>query len=303
MKAIVMNEYGGPDVLNYADYPDPVPGEGQVLIRVAAASINPVDLMQRSGATKAYFPIEFPGVIGWDLSGTVLKPGPGVKDFAAGDKVFAWAFHTYAELCVVKAAILARIPDGVDTVDAAALPLVTITGSQLISIASGVKAGQTILVSGAVGSVARAAACTAKDQGAIVIAGVRKEQVEEAKTLGVDRIVALDDEDAFKALQPVDVVANTVRGKTAEKLLGKVKENGIFASVTGVPDNAKEDYPSVRCIAFVSKQDPNTLLYMARAVKDGRLKVPISKKLPLKDAHLGHIMVEKGSAGKILLVA
>jgi NADPH:quinone reductase-like Zn-dependent oxidoreductase len=302
MKAIVMNEYGGPDVLNYADYPDPVPGEGEVLIRVAAASINPVDLMQRSGATKAYFPIEFPGVIGWDLSGTVLKLGPGVRDFVAGDKVFAWAFHTYAELCVVKAAILAKIPDGVDTVDAAALPLVTTTGSQLISIASGVKAGQTILVSGAVGSVARAAVCTAKDKGAVVIAGVRKEQVDEAKTLGVDRIVALDDEAAWKAVPPVDVVANTVRGKTAEQLLGKVKDHGTFASVTGVPDNAK-DHPSVRCIAFVSKQDPNTLGYMAKAVKDGRLKIPISKKIPLKEARQGHTMVEKGTAGKILLVA
>jgi NADPH:quinone reductase-like Zn-dependent oxidoreductase len=302
MKAIVMNEYGGPDVLNYADYPDPVPGEGEVLIRVAAASINPVDLMQRSGATKAYFPIEFPGVIGWDLSGTVLKLGPGVRDFVAGDKVFAWAFHTYAELCVVKAAILAKIPDGVDTVDAAALPLVTTTGSQLISIASGVKAGQTILVSGAVGSVARAAVCTAKDKGAVVIAGVRKEQVDEAKTLGVDRIVALDDEAAWKAVPPVDVVANTVRSKTAEQLLGKVKDNGTFASVTGVPDNAK-DHPSVRCIAFVSKQDPNTLGYMAKAVKDGRLKIPISKKIPLKEARQGHTMVEKGTAGKILLVA
>jgi NADPH:quinone reductase-like Zn-dependent oxidoreductase len=302
MKAIVMNEYGGPDVLKYADYPDPVPGEGEVLIRVAAASINPVDLMQRSGATKAYFPIEFPGVIGWDLSGTVLELGPGVKDFAAGDKVFAWAFHTYAELCVVKAAILAKIPDGVETLDAAALPLVAMTGSELISIASGLKPGQTILISGAVGSVGRAALCTAKDKGAIVIAGVRKEQLDEAKTLGAEQIVALDDEDACKALQPVDVVANTVRGKTAEQLLGKVKENGIFASVTGVPDNAK-DYPSVRCIAFVSKQDPNTLLYMARAVKDGRLKVPISNKLPLKDAPQGHTMVEKGIAGKILLVA
>jgi NADPH:quinone reductase-like Zn-dependent oxidoreductase len=302
MKAIVMNEYGGPDVLKYADHPDPVPGDGEVLIRVAAASINPVDLMQRSGATKAYFPIEFPGVIGWDLSGTVLKLGPGVKEFAAGDKVFGWAFHTYAELCVVKAAILAKIPDGVDTVEAAVLPLVTMTGSELISIASGVKPGQTILISGAVGSVGRAAVCTAKDKGAIVIAGVRRQQLVEAKTLGVEHIVALDDEEAFKALQPVDVVANTVRGKTAEQLFRKVKESGTFASVTGVPENAK-DYPSVRCIAFVSKQDPNTLLYMARAVNDGRLKVPISKKLPLRDAGQGHTMVEKGTAGKILLVA
>jgi NADPH:quinone reductase-like Zn-dependent oxidoreductase len=302
MKAIVMNEYGGPEVLRYADFPDPAPGPGEVLIRVAAASINPVDLMQRSGGTKAYFPIDFPGVIGWDLSGTILRLGPGVNDFSIGDKVFAWAFHTYAELCVAKTEILAKVPDGLDIVEAAALPLVTMTGSELISVASGVKAGQTILISGAVGSVARAAVCTAKDKGAVVIAGVRKDQLDEAKSLGVDQIVALDDEAAFKVLPPVDVVANTVRGKTAEQLLGKVKENGTFASVTGVPDNTK-DYPSVHCVAFVSKQDPNTLLYLAKAVTDGRLKIPISRKLPLKDARQGHTMVEKGTAGKILLVA
>jgi NADPH:quinone reductase-like Zn-dependent oxidoreductase len=302
MKAIVMNEYGGPEVLKYADFPDPAPGPGEVLIRVAAAGINPVDLMQRSGATKAYFPIEFPGVIGWDLSGTVLKLGSGVKDFAVGDKVFAWAFHTYAELCVVKTAILAKIPDGVDTVDAAALPLVTITGSQLISIASGIENGQTILVSGGVGSIARAAVCTAKDKGATVIAGVRKEQLEEARTLGVDQVVALDDETALKSLPLVDVVANTVRGKTAEQLLAKVKQDGTFASVTGIPDNSK-DYPSIRLVPFVSKQDPKTLLYMANAVKDGKLKIPIAKKLPLKEAREGHTIVNKGVAGKVLLVA
>jgi NADPH:quinone reductase-like Zn-dependent oxidoreductase len=302
MKAIVMQEYGGPEVLQYADYPDPAPSKGEVLIRVAAAGINPVDLIQRSGGTKAYFPLEFPGIIGWDFSGTVLKLGEGVKEFVIGDKVFAWAFHTYAELCVVKTELLAKIPDGIDLAEAAALPLVAMTGSELISVASGIKRGQTILVSGAVGSVARAAVCTATDRGAIVIAGVLKKQLQEAKGLGADQVVALDDEAAFKALAPVDVVANTVRGKTAAQLLGKVKKNGTFASVTGVPDNAK-DYPSVHCVAFVSKQDPKTLLYMANAVKDGKLKIPIAKKLPLKDACQGHTMVEKGAGGKVLLVA
>jgi NADPH:quinone reductase-like Zn-dependent oxidoreductase len=302
MKAIVMHEYGGPEVLEYGDYPDPAPSKGEVLIRVAAASINPVDLVQRSGGTRAYFPVEFPGVIGWDLSGTVLQLGEGVKDFSVGDRVFAWAFHSYAEFCVVKTEILARIPDGIDLVEAAALPLVTMTGSELISVPSGIKAGQTILVSGAVGSVARAAVCTAKDKGAIVIAGVLKKQLQEAKGLGADQVVALDDEKAFQALAPVDVVANTVRGKTAEQLLSKVKKGGTFASVTGVPDNA-QDYPSVHCVAFVSKQDPKTLLYMANAVKDGKLNIPIAKKLPLKDARQGHTMVEKGAAGKVLLVA
>jgi NADPH:quinone reductase-like Zn-dependent oxidoreductase len=302
MKAIVMHEYGGPEVLQYGDYPDPVPGKGEVLIRVAAASINPVDLIQRSGGTKAYFPVEFPGVIGWDLSGTVLQLGEGVKDFSVGDRVFAWAFHSYAELCVVKTEILAKIPDGIDLVEAAALPLVTMTGSELISVASGIKPGQTILVSGAVGSVARAAVCTAKDKGAIVIAGVLRKQLQETEDLGVDQVVALDDEAAFKALAPVDVVANTVRGKTAEQLLGKVKKGGTFASVTGIPDNAK-DYPSVHCVAFVSKQDPKALLHMAKAVKDGKLKISVAKKLPLKEARQGHTMVEKGAGGKVLLVA
>ena len=129
MKAVVMNEYGGPEVLKFADYPDPTPGPGDVLVKVAAASINPIDVLQRSGATKDFFPVEFPGAIGWDVSGTLLKLGPGVGQFSVGDRVFGWAFHTYAELCVVKANLLAKVSDGLDLVEAAALPLVTITGN------------------------------------------------------------------------------------------------------------------------------------------------------------------------------
>jgi NADPH:quinone reductase-like Zn-dependent oxidoreductase len=301
MKAIVMHQYGGPEVLKYEDYPEPVPGAGEVLLRVAAASINPVDLMQRSGLTKDYMPVDFPGVIGWDLSGTIVQLGPGVEGFSAGDKVFAWAYHTYAQFCVVNAQVLAKIPEGLDLVDSAALPLVTVTGSQLISIASGVKAGQTILVSGAIGGVGRSAVCTARDSGAVVIAGVLKKQLAEAKRLGAHQILALDDEDAMKAVEPVDVVANAVRGKTAELLLAKVKHGGTFASVTGAPANAK-DYPAVRVVAFVSKQDTETLLYMAEAVTAGKLTIPIHEKLPLRDAAKAHAAVEKGGIGKILLL-
>jgi NADPH:quinone reductase-like Zn-dependent oxidoreductase len=301
MKAVVMHEYGGPDVLKYEDFPDPVPGQGEVLVRVTAASINPVDLLLRSGAMKAYSPVQFPGVLGRDLSGTVVKLGLGVTKFSVGDRVFAWAYHTYAELCAVQSDVLAKIPDGIDLVDAAALPLVTITGSELISIASGVKAGQTVLVSGAVGNVGRAAVCTAKDKGAVVIAGVLKRQLDKAKRTGADQVVALDDQAAFAALASVDVVANIVRGATAEQLLSKVKDGGMFASVTGVPESAKAR-PSVRTVAFVSKPDPETLLYMAKAVGDGRLSIPISQKLPLRDARQGHIAVEKGAGGKVLLL-
>jgi len=302
MKAVVMQRYGDPEVLVWEDFPDPNPGPGEVLVKTAAASINPVDLLQRAGGLQPWFPMDFPNVMGWDVSGTVIALGPGVTDFAIGDRVFAWAFHTYAELCAVKTDVLARIPNGVDLVDAGALPLATTTGSQLISEASGVGRGQTILVSGAVGSVGRAAVCTAKDRGAVVIAGVRSDQVSKAKALGVDSVVALDDDAAFAALPPVDVVANTVRGKTGELLLSKVKEGGTFASVTGVPDNAKS-YPSVRGIAFVSKQNPETLRYVVDAVRNGRLEIPIAQRLPLREAAEAHVAMTKGPDGKILLVA
>jgi NADPH:quinone reductase-like Zn-dependent oxidoreductase len=286
MNAIVMHEYGGPDVLKYETYPDPVAGAGEVVV---------------PGAVKAFFPLTFPVVIGWDIAGTVVRVGSGVTGVGVGDRVFTWAFHTYAELCAVKAELLAKVPDGLDLAKAGALPLVTVTGSQLALVAGGVQAGQTVLVSGALGAVGRSAVFAAKERGARVIAGVLKKQVDEAKVLGADQVVALDDESAFGALAPVDVVANTVRGKTAEQLLGKVKKGGVFASATGVPDNAEKNYPGIKTVGFHSKQDPKTLVALARAFQDGKLVIPIDRTMPLRDAAKAHAVVEKGVNGKVVL--
>jgi NADPH:quinone reductase-like Zn-dependent oxidoreductase len=296
-----MNQYGGPEVFKFDDYPDPTPGAGEVLIKVAASSVNPIDLIQRSGVAKDIFPIAFPGILGRDVSGTVVALGVGVDRFSIGDKVFALASQTYAELCVVNANVLAKVPDRLDLVEAAALPLVTLTGSELIALGAGVQRGNTVLVSGAVGSVGRAAVYTAKERGATVIAGVRKSQFAEAKKLDADQVLALEDEGALRAHAPVDIVANTVRGATAELLISKVKDGGTYASVTGVPDSAKSR-PSVRAVAFVAQPAPATLLQMAEAVRDGRLQIPIAQKLSLKDAREGHLAMERGTAGKILLV-
>jgi NADPH:quinone reductase-like Zn-dependent oxidoreductase len=258
-------------------------------------------MMRWSGAAKDFAPINFPGIVGVDLSRTVVKVGPGVQGFSAGDHVFGMTDQTYAQLCVAKASSLAKIPVGLDPIEAAALPLVTTTGNQLISVGTGIKAGQTVLVTGAVGDVGRSSVFTAKDRSAVVIAGVLKKQLQEAASLGVDWIVATDDEKSMASLPELDAVADTVNRKTAETLIGKVKGAGVFATVLGVSQNAK-DYPSVKVVPVYAAPDAKILLYMAQAVKAEKLRIPIGRKLLLRDAEQGHAAVATGSAGKSLLV-
>ena len=144
-----------------------------------------------------------------------------------------------------------------------------LTGSQLISVASGLQPGQTVLVSGAAGAVGRCAVYMAKASGARVIAGVLRFQLDQADSIGADETVALDDPAAFAAIPQVDIVANTLRGKAATDLLAKVKDGGTFASVTGEPDGTK-DYPKVRVVSFRSKQDRAGIAFIADAVNAGK---------------------------------
>jgi len=302
MKAAVIHEYGSPDELKFEDMPDPSPGPGEVLIRTAATSINPLDVKMRSGAVKEYFPVSFPAILGWDVSGTVEKVGPGVKNFSKGDRVFGQTAQADATMCVVKVADLARVPDGMDLVSVAALPTVTTTGAELAALALEGKKGGTLLVTGAAGNVGRSAVFVAKEKGATVIAGVRKGQIEEARALGADRILALDDETAVAGLELLDAIADTVSGPTATKLIGKLKQGGVFASVLSAPTNAAE-YPSISVKTMQVKADPRVLSHMAEAVRSGRLSIPLGQRFALKDANKAHAAAEKGAAGKILLVA
>ena len=301
MKAIDISKYGGPEVLEYEDAPDPSPGPDEVLVQVAATSINPIDIKRRSGEAKAFAPVSFPGILGIDVSGTIIRLGPGVKGFSEGDRVFGMANQTYAERCVVKAANLAKIPSSLDTVDAAALPLVATTGYQLIK--DGALDGQkrSVLVTGALGGVGRSAVFTAKSLGATVIAGVRKKQVEQAAALGADSIVAIDDADAISNLPVLDAVADTVDGAIAEALIGKVKSGGVFASVLGPPKNSAK-FPGIKVVPVFAHADAQALLQLAKAVIEGRLKIPIASKMPLKKAADAHALAEKGAGGKVLLL-
>ncbi len=302
MKAVVLHEYGGPDKLKWEEMPDPVPGEGQVLVRVAATSVNPVDYKMRSGEAKERFPVQFPGILGRDVSGTVRSVGLGVTSFAPGDRVMAFASATYAELVVVKAEELTRVPEKLDLVEAAALPLVTLTGEQLISRGVKIQSGQTVLVTGAIGGVGRTAVYVAKKAGALVIAGVRKSQLKQAEELDADQVLALDDKDAMEKLGFVDAVADTVNHETAEQLIGKVKQGGVFASVLGPPANAKL-HPTVRVEGVRAVPDAATLQALAEDVVAGKFKIPIDRMVPLEDAGKAQAAAEKGGIGKILLLA
>jgi NADPH:quinone reductase-like Zn-dependent oxidoreductase len=302
MKAIVIRAYGGPDELKCEERPDPVQGPGEVLVRVAATSVNPFDWKIRSGAFKDMIPLTFPAILGFDVAGIVETVGPGVQDLAPGDSVFGQATQTYASLCVVKAAALARIPDRIDVIEVAALPTVTTTGAQLAELATHGRQLGTILVTGAVGNVGRSTVFTAKESGWSVIAGVRNKQMQEAEATGADRVIALDDQAALKSLEPVDAIADTISGSIADQLIGKVKNGGVFASVLGPPSNAAA-HPDVRVETMQVKPAPATLVRMAEAVRTGKLVIPLGPRYRLNDASRAHSAAEKGAVGKLLLLA
>ena len=301
MKASVLHEYGAPSKLRYEDFPDPQPGPGEVRVRVLAASVNPVDWKMRSGEARQMFPVEFPGILGRDVAGIVDALGEGVTGFTEGDKVFALAFATYAELCIVKAADLAHIPEGLDMVTAGTVPLVSLTGDQLIRHATEVQPGQTIFLTGATGSVGRCALFCALELGAKVIAGVRKKQIQQALALGAIAAIDLSDEHDLARVGLVDGVADTIGGKLAPRLLAKVKPGGAFGSVLGPPADAAL-HPLVRVNPMSAHPAPLTVVHYAEALRDGKLTIPLESTMPLAEAAGAHTMAEKGGIGKIVLV-
>src|SRR5215469_17860357 len=152
VKAVVLRDYGGPDKLTYEEWPDPVAGGGQVLVRVSAAGVNPIDYKLRSGAMKAIMPLNFPAILGYDFSGVVRVVAPDVRDFAPGDKVFGRSASAYAQLVAADVVGIAKLPEKLALVDAAALPVILNTGEQLITKGTKIQHGQTVVITGALGA-------------------------------------------------------------------------------------------------------------------------------------------------------
>jgi NADPH:quinone reductase-like Zn-dependent oxidoreductase len=302
MKAVVLHEYGGPEKLKFEDNAaDPQVNGDTVLIESAAASVNPIDWKVRSGARQKDFPQSFPAILGRDVSGIVRSVGANVKHFKPGDRVLALSNRTYAELVAVDDSVLTHLPDGLDLVDSAAIPLISLTGEQLARLAAKVQSGQTVVVTGALGSVGRAAVHAARKMGAQVIAGVRKASLLEAKSLGTAGVLALDDDDAVAALSLVDAVADTVGGDVAARLIARVKPGGNFGYASVVPEGLAAKHPAVAITRVFAKPDPAKVREFADDVRDGKFVLPIGRRLPLRSAAEAHALGEKGGIGKIIL--
>ncbi|HVT67261.1 MAG TPA: NADP-dependent oxidoreductase [Trebonia sp.] len=302
MRAVVLSEYGPPSALQLQTVPDPQPGPNEILVRVAGASLNPVDWKQRSGALRSFMPLNLPAILGRDAAGTVVAVGAGVTAFRPGDRVLGRVpGGGYAELVAAPLDSWARVPDRLQLADAGALPLVVLTGAQLAEEATDARSGETILVTGATGSVGRAAVFAAKARGAKVIAGVRAKHRAEAEKLGADAVAVIDDAAGISRLPPsLDGIADTVDGETIQQLLGHLQPGGKLGSVLGEPAGAKEKGFQVK--AFLTRSDPKRLAELAEAVADGKLVIPIARRFPLAEAAAAHALAERGVDGKIVLL-
>ena len=301
MKAVVIDGFGGVDQLHIQNVDDPQVGAGEVLVRVRATSVNPVDLKIRSGAAAKRMGVELPAILGRDLAGEVVRAGEGVVGFPKGMRVMALANGTYAELTTAKADVLAPIPDKLSFEQAAALPLVLLTGAQLIERAIKIQPGWTVLILGAVGSVGRSAVHVALQHGAKVIAGVHASQMEEAQSLGAQQVISTDDEKQLNKLHDLDAVADTIGGPTAARALKTLKPGGVFGTVLGAPPDANRY--NIKVEAFQAQPDASRLYELADDVARGEFTIPIARTLSLSQIQEAHREAENHPSGKIVLKA
>jgi NADPH:quinone reductase-like Zn-dependent oxidoreductase len=225
-----------------------------------------------------------------------------VKHFKPGERVLALSNATYAELVAVNDSDVTHLPDGMDLADAAAIPLIALTGDQLVRIATNVQKGQVVLITGALGSVGRAAVHTAKKIGAQVIAGVRGKELDDARSLGVSDVLAIDDDKAIENFRSVDAIVDTVGGTVAAKLIAKVRQSGSYGYAATLPESAAAQNPTVKIARVRTQPDPSKLREFADDVRDGKFVLPIGRRMPLHHAAEAHVLGEKGGIGKILLL-
>jgi NADPH:quinone reductase-like Zn-dependent oxidoreductase len=298
MRVIQFGQYGAPDVLQIAERDTPVPGAGQVQVRVKAAGLNPADVKWRDGLFRDLMPLTLPHVVGYDVAGIVTALGPDVTRFKMGDRIVASVQSGYADFAVADQKACTLLPASFDFVLAAALPCAALTGVQLIEDGIRPQPGQIVLVTGATGAVGRFAVKAARDLGARVVAAVRPAYAGEALALGAEQIVPLG-EPANEDLL-FDHVADTVGGPDVAGLCRHVKPGGLIRTVATTPIDPT-GLPSQPAF-FGFHPDGDRLARIVRDVASGVIAMPVARRLPLTEAAEAHRLFERGGVGgKIVL--
>jgi len=306
MKAVCIYSYGDPSVLVYEDAPRPHPGDGEVLVRVHAAGINPVDWKIREGHMKEMLHHTLPLVLGWDVSGVVETLGTGVHRFKVGDEVFSrpdiLRDGAYAEFIVIKESEVALKPKSIDHLHAAVLPLASLTSWQTLFAAAGLSAGQRVLIHAAAGGVGHIAVQLAKWKGAHVIATAAERNHDFLRKLGVDQAIDYDTERFDEVVQPVDVVLDTMGGEIQARSWKVVKRGGMLVSVVNPPSPEMAAARGARQAFVFTQPNAAQLAEIAELVDAGKLKVIVETTLALSDATRGQELSERGhQRGKIVL--
>jgi NADPH:quinone reductase-like Zn-dependent oxidoreductase len=303
MKAIVVREYGGPEVLKYEDATRPEPKDDEILIRVAAAGVNPVDAYIRAGRYKTG---NLPFIPGMDVSGVVEKTGANVTRFKGGDPVYAYLSFKeqggYAEFAIAKENEAAPKPKAISYEQAAAVPLAATTAWQALIETAKLSPGQTVLIHGGSGGVGHFAVQIAKARGAKVIATASTPNQDLLKQLGVNQAIDYTKTKFEDVVQDVDVVLEATRSDALARSYGMVKKGGIIVSVTGPPDQAQLDKYGIRGTSVMAHPDAGVLEELGKLIEAKKITPIVSQVFPLFEASKAHQQIEtRHTRGKIVL--
>jgi NADPH:quinone reductase-like Zn-dependent oxidoreductase len=297
MHAVVIHETGDLDVLRYEEVEEPEPGDGEVLIRVRAASVNPIDWKYRRGLAQK----QLPAVLGSEASGTVESSR--AEGYTEGDDVFGFvASGGYAELATASAATIAKKPAGVGHEQAAAIPVAGLTAWQTLFDRGGLERGQTALIAGAAGGVGHFAVQFAKHAGARVIGIGSSRNRDFVLGLGADEYVDYTQQDVAQAVSGVDLALDAVGGETTQSLVPTVREGGILVTIASAPPEAAARERGVRAELHVTSPNSDQMARIAELVEAGDVRVEIAETLPLTEVRRAHELSESGhTRGKIIL--
>ena len=306
MKAIVVHEYGGPEVLKYEDVPRPVPKENEILVKVIAAGVNPVDSAARSQKFAQSLNIKLPAIPGYDIAGVVEKTGATVTKLKAGDPVYAYIALDkgggYAEYALATEKETSPKPKSLNYVEAAAVPLVSLTAWQALIDTAKLSAGQAVLIHGGSGGVGSFAIQIAKARGAKVFATASTPNQDLLKQLGADVAIDYTKQKFEDVAKDVDVVLDAVGKDTLARSYGIVKKGGIIVSLVARPDQAELDKHGIRGAPLGVEPNSDELAEITKLIDERKIKVIVSQTLPLAEAAKAQTQADTHhTRGKIVL--